>query len=191
MTARWLHGTIRKQATARPPLRCVVKIGGSLLRHSDWPGAIATLVADQASPLVVVGGGPVVDGLRLIDTFSPRPPALMHRLAIDAMTLTARIVADCLGLPLVREGAAPYGVLDVAAWLEAADVELPVGWHVTSDSIAAAVARRTESGLLLAKSARPPDPAGDLQALAAAGWVDSWFPSAAAGLTEISWAAST
>jgi hypothetical protein len=117
----------------------------------------------------------------------------MHHLAIDAMTLTARLVADACGLPLVTTTAAMRGVLDVAAWLEAslAGVDLPAGWHVTSDSLAAAVADQTGRGLLLAKLARPPGPADNLQALAAAGWVDPWFPKAAAGLKAISWATPT
>jgi aspartokinase-like uncharacterized kinase len=189
MKARWLRGMIRGPATASPPPLFVIKIGGSLLRRPDWPDAIATLLADQPSPLIVVGGGPVVDGLRSIDAASQRPASLMHQLAIDAMTLTARIVADSLGLPLVGDSAAPLGVLEAAAWLETAAEKLPVGWHVTSDSIAAVVAARTGRSLLLAKSVPPPHPEGDLGRLANSGWIDAWFPRAASGLTEIRWAA--
>jgi len=67
-----------------------------------------------------------------------------------------------------------------------------VGWEVTSDSIAAHVAAAYGGELLLVKSVPPPSlPASQnqLEALAAAGWVDSHFPSAAAGLATISWAA--
>jgi aspartokinase-like uncharacterized kinase len=193
MTARWAHGTIRGPATGNPARHCVVKIGGSLLGRPDWPHVLVTLLADRPSPLIVVGGGPVVDGLRAIDAASSRPTDLMHRLAIDAMTLTARLVADACGLPLVTTTEATQGVLDVAAWLEASPtgVDLPAGWHVTSDSIAAAVAGQADRGLLLAKLARPPGLADDLQSLAAAGWVDAWFPLAAASLTAISWATPT
>jgi hypothetical protein len=54
-----------------------VKVGGSLLGLTDWPDRLADLVAQlnaQApQPLLVVGGGHVVDGLREIDAASPRP----------------------------------------------------------------------------------------------------------------------
>lgn len=189
MTARWQEGTIRGASASAGRPHVVVKIGGSLLGRSNWPADLAALLATCQRPLVVVGGGPVVDGLRSIDTASPGPPELMHRLAIEAMTLTARLVADCLRLPLVRLAGTGGGVLDVAAWLPTAGVELPVGWHVTSDSIAAVVAAHTERGLLLAKSVRPPHEGENLDRLAAAGWVDPWFPRTAAGLARIGWAA--
>jgi aspartokinase-like uncharacterized kinase len=190
MTACWQEGTIRGGATAGGRSHLVVKIGGSLLGRPTWPAEAAALLATCQRPLVVVGGGPVVDGLRSIDAACPGPPELMHQLAIEAMKLTARLVADCLRLPLVTHAGTAGGVLAVAAWLPTAGVDLPVGWHVTSDSIAAVVAAHTERGLLLAKSVPPPHEGDDLDRLAAAGWVDPWFPRAAAGLTRIGWAAA-
>ncbi|MFM7136761.1 MAG: hypothetical protein ACKO1M_06795 [Planctomycetota bacterium] len=197
MTATWRRGTIRADAT--PPPGLVLKLGGSLLGLPDWPRVLADLVAslgdEPPAPLLVVGGGRVVDGLREIDAASPRPPALMHDLAIDAMTLTARIVADALGLPFISLPditlASAAGVLDAAAWLDSTGraTRLPAGWHVTSDSIAALVATETGRGLLLAKRAPPPDGDHDLHRLAAAGWVDAHFPVAAARIATITWAA--
>jgi aspartokinase-like uncharacterized kinase len=66
---------------------------------------------------------------------------------------------------------------------------LPIGWRVTSDSIAAAVAATVGAELILAKRVPPPGPASDLESLAAAGWVDEHFPTAARGLGGIGWAA--
>jgi hypothetical protein len=70
-------------------------------------------------------------------------------------------------------------------------LSLPSGWQVTSDSIAARVADVHGAGLLLVKSRPPPCPeSGDpLGMLAAAGWVDDYFPEAAGKLGEIRWAA--
>ncbi|MFM8414766.1 MAG: aspartate kinase [Planctomycetota bacterium] len=189
MTVAWQHGVIRG-APARPAGH-VVKVGGSLLDRRGWPDALALLLTDLRPTLVVVGGGQLVDGLRAIDAACPRPARLMHDLAIDAMSLTARLVADAIGLPLVREVEAAAGVLDAAAWLRAAGpvASLPVGWHVTSDSIAAVVAGATGRRLVLAKSVPPPVGGDDLDALAAAGWVDAYFPFAAAGVAAIAWAA--
>lgn len=188
MTAAWRRGTLRTDP--KPPAAQVVKVGGSLLGLQGWPTLLAELVADLNAPLLVVGGGRVVDGLREIDAASPRSPALMHDVAIEAMTLTARLVADALGLPLVATATGP-GALDAAAWLRHTGqaARLPAGWHVTSDSIAALVAAETGRGLLLAKRVSPPAGDHDLQRLAAAGWVDAHFPVAAAQLTTITWAA--
>jgi hypothetical protein len=85
-------------------------------------------------------------------------------------------------------------VLDVPAWLAAGSraVALPVGWHVTSDAIAARVAVEHGGSLLLAKSVPPPPCPGDgdhLASLARAGWVDEHFPVAAGPLGTIEWAA--
>jgi aspartokinase-like uncharacterized kinase len=190
--ATWRVGTLR--AGPSPPAGHVVKVGGSLLGLTDWPKLLAALIApldaEPTAPLLVVGGGRVVDGLREIDAASPGPPALMHDLAIDAMSLTARIVADALGLPVVGT-AAGLGVLHAAAWLRSTGraAQLPGGWHVTSDSIAALVAAETGRGLLLAKRAPPPEGDHDLERLAAAGWLDAHFPVAAATIATITWAA--
>ncbi len=191
MTPGWQFGSIRG-GDAPPPASIIVKIGGSLLARPGWPAALATLLDGINQPLLVVGGGSVVDGLRAIDRASPRPAALMHDLAIRGMTLTARLVADALNLPLVNVPTAPYpAVLDVAAWLDVADPppDLPAGWDVTSDSLAAAAAVAGHHGLLLVKSVPPRDRAASLQSLAAAGWIDAHFEAAAAPLATIAWAA--
>lgn len=189
--AGWHAAAIR---AGPPPSACVIKLGGSLLRRPDWPRLVATLVAADAPPrLLVVGGGAVVDGLRAIDAATPRPAPLMHRLAIDAMRLTARLVADAVGLPLVTEPPrGGHGVLDVPAWLAADDrrsASLPEGWGVTSDSIAALVAVTHARGLMLAKTVPPPPCPDGLAALSAAGWVDEHFAVVAEPLPTIGWCA--
>ena len=200
MSRRWQSGILREPASGvRAGTPLVIKLGGSLLARPTWPDDVGALVTQVERPaLVVVGGGRIVDALRRIDDTAPRPPAVMHRLAIDCLGLTARLVADALGLPLTvgpRENAR-LAVLDTPSWLDAGDAEgtrlarLPVGWHVTSDSIAALVATVHGGGLLLAKSAAPPGRETDLGRLADRGWVDDHFPSAAATLEDITWAAA-
>jgi aspartokinase-like uncharacterized kinase len=171
----------------------VIKFGGSLLGRTSWPEELRTLVADFTGPTtIVVGGGAVVEGLRAIDAASPRPAAVMHQLAIEAMGVTARLVAEAARLPLAAAPALAGRavVLDAAAWLSHADRygELPVGWQVTSDSIAALVATTIAAALVLAKSVPPPASTDDLPSLAHAGWVDDHFPVAAAELARIEWA---
>lgn len=174
--------------------RLVVKVGGSLLTRPRWPDAVAALLAGLSRPcLLVVGGGTVVDGLRAIDAAAPQPSAVMHRLAIDAMRLTAAIVAESLALPVVAsvDHGGTTTILDVAAWLATTTAvpQLPEDWSVTSDSLAALVAASLVADLLLAKSVPPPGGSDDLRSLAADGWVDAAFPEAARGVTAIRWAA--
>ncbi len=189
---RWRAGVVAGQRSAAgwPP---VVKIGGSLLARPEWPDDLTDLfngpLAGSDGPLVIVGGGAVVDGLRAADAASRRRPELMHELAIAAMGITGRLVAEALGLPIVQEVGPEGGVLDVAAWLAAnAPADLPASWEVTSDSLAALVARATGRRLVLVKSV-PPPAALDLDALAATGWVDTHFPRVASALAEIAWTA--
>lgn len=191
MTRGWRSGILRGGGIGPPPL--VVKLGGSLLTRRGWGRDVTSLLASLPAPRVlVVGGGAPVDGLRAIDRAEPLPPARAHGLAIELMGLTARIAASVLNVPLVSaptDGTAATAVLDAAAWLEASGRldTLPVGWHVTSDSIAAVVADSCAAGLVLAKTVPPPG--DDLERLAVSGWIDAWFPTAAGPLTHIAWAA--
>jgi aspartokinase-like uncharacterized kinase len=188
MTPGWRDGTLAGTGSSAGRA-LVMKIGGSLLARPMWPDELATLMAGRDGPLVIVGGGSVVDGLRAADAACPRPPELMHELAIAALGITGRLVAEALGLPIVQEVGPEGGVLDVAAWLAAnPPADLPASWEVTSDSLAALVARATGRPLALVKSV-PPPVAADFTALAATGWVDAHFPCVAAVLAEITWAA--
>ncbi len=194
MSDRWLHGMIRPATAAVLGRGPIVKLGGSLLTRPSWPEDVGALVASLAGPVLVVGGGPIVDGLRRIDAARPQPTFLMHTLAIEAMRLTARIVADTLGLsitPTIDPDAAGPRILDATAWLEShpSAASIPAGWEVTSDSIAAAIAGSAGRHLLLVKSRPPPSLGDELAALSAAGWVDDHFPTAAAAVTGIGWAA--
>jgi len=191
MTASWGRGVLRGEDPVAGTL--VVKLGGSLLASADWPRAVAALLDTLPAPrLIVTGGGPIVDGLRTIDGAWPLPANLVHGLAISCMGHTARVVAAALDAP-ITDGPEPGGpataVLDTPVWLGRDDrlARLPVGWHVTSDSIAATVATTCGGGLLLVKSVAPPE--DDLGRLATVGWVDAFFPSAARRVSWIGWAA--
>lgn len=215
---RWQRGVLRRASaradregdsgthTASPLGAPVVKLGGSLLARPDWPADVAALVAHlEPGALLVVGGGAVVDGLRTLDTAAPLPSETVHLLAIDSMGITARAVAAVLSLPLSvgPGGSADLGpatarrdidvttVLDTPRWLRDGGLidTLPVGWHVTSDSIAALVATKLHRRLLLVKSVPPPDCAEDLETLAERGWIDGFFPRAALAIPRIEWAA--
>lgn len=179
----WSVGRLAGSPTRPTEDGWVVKFGGSLLTLPDWPARLSGVCGSLAgeSLLMVVGGGELVEGLRTIDAACPQPAERMHRLAIAAMRLTARLVAEVLELPLAGPDT-PRGwkgaVADPTAWLDADAVAgLPQDWTTTSDSIAAGIAAATGRRLLLLKRIGPPGDGSARQA-AATGWVDPAFAEA-------------
>jgi len=197
MNVRWQRGPLWSSGSASTPSPLVLKIGGSLLSRPHWPRLVEALVADVGDRMmtIVVGGGAIVDGLREIDDAAPQSPQVMHDIAIDALHLTAQLVARVTGLPISATPAPDAGacVLDVPVWLleDGRSADLPASWNVTSDSIAARVAAAYGAELMLAKSLPPPSAwcGTSLDGLAKSGWVDGHFPTAAAGVTRIGWTA--
>jgi len=179
----------------------VIKLGGSLLplpdlaeRFRRWRERLPA-----RRDVVVVGGGPFVDRLRQLDRGNGLGPRRAHDLAIEAMGLTARLVA-CL-LPaaevvcdharlLQDSDPARLTLFDAGRFLRDVEPRLPgtrleIGWHVTSDSIAArlAIALQAEE-LVLLKSAPPPRGA-TLEGWARVGYVDAFLPRLAAELPPL------
>ena len=199
MTKNWIRGCLRQSQGGAGTEALVLKVGGSLLSWPDWPRLLDRLVAGVGDvPLaIVVGGGAVVDGLRQIDAAAPQPAKLMHELALDGMHTLAQLVSKSTGLPLSANPplTGTACVLDAPTWVltQPAAADLPASWDVTSDSIAARLAREHNVALMLAKSAPPPATwcGASLESLTATGWVDRFFPTAADGLNEIYWTAPT
>jgi aspartokinase-like uncharacterized kinase len=134
---------------------------------------MATLAeAGRHQPLVVVpGGGPLADVVRRLDRRFALGDTPAHWMAILAMDQYAHVLARLAGDAVivrasreVRSGR--LNVLAPSAWLRRAD-PLPHSWSVTSDAIAAWVARALGAGgLVVVKgvdgwlvSARPDGPA--------------------------------
>ena len=120
-----------------------------------------------------------------------------HWLCIDALSVTARIVAAVMpDFPLISSfadlksakmtqpsGAFIFDPRELLAHHEGRlpDYPLPHNWTVTSDSIAARIAQCLRADeLVLLKSVDQPN--GSLIDLAALGYVDRYFPIAAAKL---------
>jgi 5-(aminomethyl)-3-furanmethanol phosphate kinase len=175
----------------------IVKVGGSLLDWPRLPAALRAWLADQppAANVLICGGGKLVDRVRLADRMFNLGNEAAHRLAINCMASNAWLLADFLGrlkivteynellTRLQRRRARQVLVFDTRRLLGEREATLnartlPHNWTVTSDSIAAWLAELLEAEeLVLLKSAdRPP---GDLRDLAAAGYVDAFFPQAA------------
>jgi 5-(aminomethyl)-3-furanmethanol phosphate kinase len=171
----------------------VIKLGGSLL---DWPELSASFrrwLSSQApaANVVVVGGGALVDALRRLD--ERVSPEAAHWLSIRAMSLTAAMLAELLGetppikalAEVRRNESAGVQIFEVEPFLREdarGHDPLPCDWSVTSDSIAARVAVTLAAReLVLLKSTLPTAPLSR-EALARSGFVDAYFPRAAAGL---------
>lgn len=194
--------------------RRVIKLGGSVLADSHWPEKFRRWLASQppACNLLVVGGGELANAIRAADATHRLGDRASHWLAIRAMTIQAEIAATLLPehAGMIREPAQLLRLAELGLWIaepyallqadeRAADGgTLPHTWDVTSDSIAARLARLMGAGeassagksaaeLVLIKAAPPGTAPGaahtlDAKALSAAGFVDVHFPLAAAGL---------
>jgi aspartokinase-like uncharacterized kinase len=149
----------------------VLKVGGSL---SHRPRALRRLMttlealARSRTLVVVPGGGGFADEVRRADRRFGLDPSSAHWMAILAMDQLAYVLGDLVPrAALVRDPreiqAGRLNVLAPSAWLIRAD-PLPHSWDVTSDSIAAWVARALAARLLIViKSAdAAPDKLRDL-----------------------------
>ncbi len=171
----------------------VVKVGGSLLDGVLDGGALGEnlqrWLAEQspAHDVLIVGGGRLTDVVREMDRRHSLGDEAAHGLALETMSITARLVANLLpGVPLVddfaalRDGLADEGVTIFDARSFLADHEphldgtrLEASWDVTSDSIAARLAIVLGAAeLVLLKSAPPPSGVKTIAELAEQGYVD-------------------
>lgn len=184
------------------PLR-VIKVGGSLFDFPQLYEAIHTWLQEHPAmvTLLIAGGGQLAEEIRRIDAQSQLGEQQAHWLCIDALGITAKILAHILGLgapiPLAKIAALksnkttapPVHILDVKTFLEHQEADfpgeaLPHNWNVTSDSIAARVADILNADeLVLFKSAGRPE--SSLKQATTSLLVDPHFEIAAAGLQQI------
>lgn len=177
-----------------PERRRVVKVGGSLLTWSQLPQQLDGWLKSESpmTSVLIAGGGPWAELLRQTASRFDLAEAAAHDMCIQAMSVTASLLADLLSCPcatslaeLSRIADCDRVVLDVHNWLAGErSRDLPKSWDVTSDSIAARLASElnaVELVLLKSRSA----PGRELSSLADAGYVDRYFSNAAANLSRI------
>jgi aspartokinase-like uncharacterized kinase len=179
----------------RPTL--VLKVGGSLLDWPELPRRLESLLL-EGRPALVAGGGAAADVIRSLDRVHGLGQEQAHRLAIRAMDLTAALLAALLPRSLVVSNpeelaatwrASQVPILAPKPFLEASEAgrtdTLPASWDVTSDSIAARLARHLRvDRLVLLKSVRA-EGITTLEQAAVMGLVDPHFPTAAAGFARV------
>jgi aspartokinase-like uncharacterized kinase len=183
---------------SRLPLT-LIKVGGSLFDLPDLPHRLHELFASAGRKVLLFGGGDDVDALRRRTSTNAISEEDAHWEAIRLMSNSA--VMQSRRWPLAHiihsfdelmTSHAPLVIFDTAHELKRdAGHSLPIGWHVTSDSIAAWVSYKTNvKELILLKSVGSEEPFSIEQA-AARGWLDAHFPTIAKELEnagiEISW----
>lgn len=167
---------------ARPLV--VAKIGGSLHASPDLARWIAALKNYPHRLTLVSGGGPFADAVRAAQPKIGFPDTAAHAMAVLAMEQYALALASLHDLDLAGtreeiEAIQAHG--RIALWrpspMVGAARDIAPGWDVTSDSLAAWLARETNAAaLLMIKSV---DVGVDLalRDLVSAGVVDPAFPT--------------
>jgi len=169
----------------------VIKLGGSMLDWQGFPDALQAWCARQEpmASVVIVGGGELVEAIRRLDRTHELSEGTSHWLAVKTLSVTARLAADLTAGAIMRQrldevdwtDGSRLQILDVLEFMQEdarSDDPLPETWEVTTDSIAARAAQRLRAReLVLLKSALPNvDESGGVEDLAAAGYVDGYFP---------------
>jgi aspartokinase-like uncharacterized kinase len=127
-----------------PPL--VVKIGGSLLEYI--PDLISELVGSGLNLLLVPGGGFLADKVRKMDLDDDSA----HWMAVAAMEQMGWYISS-KGVMATDRLIVPRNVLVLLPYLEMRTHDpLPHSWDITSDTIAAWVAKELDLDLLILKS---------------------------------------
>lgn len=170
----------------------VVKVGGSLFDLPDLGQRLTAWITESglSSVLLVPGGGPTTDALRQLDRCHRLGEEVSHWLALRALTLNACFLSTLLPVAQIVKNpqsarAGGWAILDCHSFVfddERHPDHLPHSWSVTGDSVAAQAARRAQAEkLFLLKSLTVPE-SKDWHEGARRGWVDAYFPQAAAGL---------
>lgn len=137
-------------------MRLVVKVGGSITgtraRLLALLDDIKATAADN-DVIIVPGGGGLADAVRALDDRFALSTGTSHEMALLAMESMARMLAQLMGAPLeggideLRRERTGVRVVSVTGVVPALDI--PEGWHVTSDSIALYVAAAAGAELVV------------------------------------------
>ena len=168
----------------------VVKLGGSLMASPHLATWLATLSASRGAAVIVAGGGPFADAVRIAQETTPFDDRAAHRMAILAMEQYAIMLAALE--PGLRPAASRAEITAAAragatpVWLPAQmsfdAPDIPESWEVTSDSLAVWLARKLGlAQVLLVKSAALPMERVPAAELAEVGIIDPVLPRFLAG----------
>jgi len=169
----------------------VVKLGGSVARRETLAGWLAAVAqTGRGRAVIVPGGGPYADAVREEQQRWGFDDSTAHSMALLAMDQYGHqlVAIGNRAAPRTFDATSTYtevrsalGRGVVAVWIGSriaeSDPTLPRGWDLTSDSLAAWLARDLNaSGLALVKSVRAEENDISATELAAREWVDPRFP---------------
>ncbi|MBX9933715.1 MAG: uridylate kinase [Methylobacterium sp.] len=158
----------------------VVKIGGSLLTDRLRLRALLTALAEgkEGRCVIVPGGGPFAEAVRVSQAAAGFDDALAHRLALDAMGRMAEVFAAIeprLSIARTVEACGAGAIWDPVA-LRIGHPDIAETWAVTSDSLSLWLATTLLADrCILEKSIDRPAGASNAD-LARLGLVDAAFP---------------
>lgn len=171
--------------------RSVIKLGGSLCGSPlllEWLAAISE--HGKGRVVVVPGGGPFADAVRVAQQQTGFDDVTAHRMALLAMEqfahMLANLNADFIPTKVQADIESVLKLNKIPVWLPAemalAADDIPASWDMTSDSLAAWLATQIgATKLFLVKSCDVPDGELNLEKLAQQKIVDPLFPHFAAG----------
>jgi len=167
-------------------MQWVIKIGGSLYDSSylvDWLHAISECESQKI--IIVPGGGPFADLIREVDNHFNIDQCLAHNMAILAMQQYGYLMKSlCPSLTLVdtqKKMNACWSNRNVAIWepfnMVRLYCDLEKSWNITSDSLAAWLAKYLSADqLLFIKSADITLTKCTLENLSKESFIDPYLP---------------
>lgn len=178
--------------------RRVIKLGGSLLAAPDLVSRIESWLNRQpkaSENLWIIGGGEIVEGLRVYDQIHLLDPVAMHWRCVRQMRATFEILAELFpawsqiasesefGAACGRGRFAPQTLIAADTFFTPAnDGHLPTDWTTTSDSIAAFLAQQTDADELVLLKSCEISAEATIAELVANGTIDQAFLVASKGL---------
>jgi aspartokinase-like uncharacterized kinase len=187
-----------------PTCLAVIKVGGSLFDWPELPDRLEDFIKSQFPKngverhLLIAGGGQPADVVREFDRIHRLGDVTAHRLALDAMELSARLLSAVVrGADLIESLQSVNAVLasgrlpvlapsrTIRAIELVDDDPLPASWAVTSDSIAARIAAHARASRLILLKSTSIRPDSARQEAARAGLVDPYFPEAARAVRRV------
>jgi 5-(aminomethyl)-3-furanmethanol phosphate kinase len=178
------------------PRLWIVKLGGSLAHSPQLRRWLAVLAGAGGAVVIVPGGGPFADQVRALQKRRRFDDATAHHMALLAMEQYGRMLAGfqqglCAAASRAEIARARRAGL-TAVWMPTrmalADPAIPASWDITSDSLAAWLARKLRADrLVLVKSVATAESSVPAAVLARRGVVDPAFPGYLARATHEVW----
>ena len=163
----------------------VVKVGGSLANSPELPRWLDVIATAGAGKVVLVpGGGSWADEVRAAQKREGFDDHVAHQKALRAMEQYGKVLAGMRANLIPAASIADIHEAlrngQIAVWMPykmiVADPSIPESWDVTSDSLAAWLAKQLNASvLLLVKSVKFDGPQPEIEELLRRGWVDAAF----------------